>query len=75
MDKEIDIARAWKDEEYRTSLTPEQLAQIPPNPAGDMELSEDELDDVSGGNLTACPTSVKPITRVAVASASVCGQV
>ena len=40
---------ANKDEEYRHSLTPQQLAQLPPNPSGDEELSEKELDDISGG--------------------------
>ena len=54
MDKEIDIEHAWKDEEYRKSLTPEQLAQLPPNPVGDEDISEKELDDVSGGNGPAC---------------------
>ena len=49
MDEPIDIARAWKDEEYRNSLTPEQIATLPPNPAGEDELSEENLDDVSGG--------------------------
>ena len=43
----VDIERAWKDEAYRSSLTPEQLAAIPPNPAG--ELTEEDLEDVSGG--------------------------
>ena len=47
----IDIARAWKDEEYRNSLTPEQLATIPPNPAGETELDEEDLGNVSGGGL------------------------
>ena len=55
MDKEIDIERAWKDEEYRKSLTPEQLAQLPPNPAdhaGDkVVLSEEDLESISGGAL------------------------
>ncbi|MDB5079267.1 MAG: Type 2 lantibiotic, leader peptide domain [Chloroflexi bacterium] len=46
---EIDIARAWKDEEYRNSLTPEQLAKLPANPVGDFELQEEELDEISGG--------------------------
>ena len=65
MDKQIDIERAWKDEAYRNSLTPEQLAQLPPNPAGEDELTEGELDDVSGGALPYCgtPTSQKPVTR------------
>ena len=49
MDKEIDIVRAWKDEEYRNSLTPEQLAQVPADPAGEAELNEEDLGNVSGG--------------------------
>lgn len=54
MDKQIDIERAWKDEEYRSSLTPEQIAKLPSNPAGKTELDEDDLDNISGG---ACPRS------------------
>jgi mersacidin/lichenicidin family type 2 lantibiotic len=42
----IDIVRAWKDSEYRNSLTAEEQASLPPNPA---ELSEDQLEHVSGG--------------------------
>ena len=49
MDSFIDVARAWKDEEYRNSLTPDQLAHLPLSPAGDVELSEDELNMVTGG--------------------------
>ena len=30
----MDIIRAWKDEEYRLSLTEEQRALLPDNPAG-----------------------------------------
>ena len=43
------IVRAWKDPEYRKSLTPEELASLPPNPAGDLELFEQDLEKVSGG--------------------------
>ena len=46
---DIDIIRAWKDEEYRKSLTDEQRACIPPNPAGMMELSDQDLGAVAGG--------------------------
>jgi mersacidin/lichenicidin family type 2 lantibiotic len=45
----VDIARAWKDPEYRKSLTAEELASLPPNPAGSPEISEAELGRVSGG--------------------------
>ena len=49
MDKQIDIERAWKDEEYRNSLTPEQLAQLPPYLNGNGELSEVDLEKTTGG--------------------------
>jgi mersacidin/lichenicidin family type 2 lantibiotic len=44
----LDIVRAWKDPLYRASLSPEQLAQLPANPAGLIELSEDRLTLASG---------------------------
>jgi len=45
----LDIVRAWKDEAYRLSLSEEQLSSLPPNPAGEMELTDAELDSVYGG--------------------------
>jgi len=47
----MDIIRAWKDEEYRMSLTEEQRSLLPDNPAGlaGMELSDDDLEDIVGG--------------------------
>ncbi len=46
---EFDIVRAWKDAQYRQSLSAEQQALLPENPVGDFELTEDELDAVNGG--------------------------
>lgn len=45
----IDIIRAWKDEEYRLSLSDAERASLPANPAGMIELTEAELDAVAGG--------------------------
>jgi mersacidin/lichenicidin family type 2 lantibiotic len=45
----MDIIRAWKDEEYRLSLTEEQRALLPDNPAGLPELSDSDLESVAGG--------------------------
>jgi mersacidin/lichenicidin family type 2 lantibiotic len=45
----LDIVRAWKDQNYRASLSEEQLGQLPPNPAGEAELSDAELEAVYGG--------------------------
>ena len=52
---DIDIIRAWKDEEYRKSLTDEQRASLPANPAGKMELSEMDMSGVAGGTDQIAP--------------------
>ena len=44
----VDLIRAWKDESYRETLTPEQQAALPANPAGAIELNEEELANVDG---------------------------
>ena len=44
--------RAWKDEEYRLSLSEAERALLPANPAGIVELTEDDLGAAAGGNLT-----------------------
>ncbi len=47
-----DIIRAWKDEEYRNSLSEEQRSQLPENPAGMIELSDEDMESVAGGILS-----------------------
>ena len=47
-----EIIRAWKDEVYRLSLSEEQRAQLPENPAGLIELTDTELDGVAGATST-----------------------
>jgi mersacidin/lichenicidin family type 2 lantibiotic len=49
----VDIIRAWKDEAYRMSLSQAERAALPANPAGEIELSEADLDHVVGGKLMA----------------------
>lgn len=44
----FDVARAWKDEDYRQGLSKEQIQLLPANPAG--ELSDAELESVYGGS-------------------------
>ena len=56
----VDIKRAWTDAEYRATLSPAEISGLPPNPAGDAELTDDELDNVAGGWIRppitwACP--------------------
>jgi mersacidin/lichenicidin family type 2 lantibiotic len=42
------IIRAWKDETYRQGLSTEEQALLPANPAGEIELTETELEAISG---------------------------
>jgi mersacidin/lichenicidin family type 2 lantibiotic len=56
--------RAWKDPEYRASLSAEGLASLPENPAGLIELTDADLGDVSGAAIARpkprtplCPTA------------------
>lgn len=57
------IIRAWKDPEFRASLTSAQLAALPESPSGKSmtELNEDELGDAVGGLLY--PTIRITLTR------------
>jgi len=52
----FDIVRAWKDETYHQSLSEEQRELLPANPAGEVELSEAELQAAFGaGNFGLGP--------------------
>jgi mersacidin/lichenicidin family type 2 lantibiotic len=44
------IIRAWKDPEYRQSLSEEEREHLPENPAGAIELTDEELDLAAGGS-------------------------
>ena len=58
----IDIKRAWIDPEYRATLSPEDLRQLPANPAGEAELTDAELDAVTGGAGASLDWIRRPIT-------------
>ena len=45
----INLIRAWKDAEYRASLSAEELATLPENPVGMVELPDEEMANVAGG--------------------------
>jgi len=59
----IDVIRAWKDEQYRMSLSEAERASLPQNPAGVVELSDADLEGVAGGystsvfNTSCCSTT------------------
>ena len=46
---QLNVIRAWKDEEYRASLRDSELALLPAHPAGAVELPLDDL-DAAGAN-------------------------
>jgi len=48
----LDIIRAWKDEEYRESLSAADRAQLPLNPAGIIELTDRDLSHAEGGEIS-----------------------
>jgi mersacidin/lichenicidin family type 2 lantibiotic len=43
------IIRAWKDESYRNSLSDVERSLLPDNPAGLIELTENDMMSVAGG--------------------------
>ena len=45
---ELNVIRAWKDEEYRSSLSVVERDSAPPNPAGVIDLTYMQQDDVVG---------------------------
>lgn len=47
MKKNIDLARAWRDEDYFLSLTEEERASLGAHPAGNIE--DEVLRSITGG--------------------------
>ena len=45
----LDIIRAWKDEDYLESLNDEQRSSLPENPAGMIEMSDEAMEVIAGG--------------------------
>jgi mersacidin/lichenicidin family type 2 lantibiotic len=48
----FDIVRAWKDPEYRRSLSAAEQTLVPAHPAGSIELADEDLPQVAGGTGT-----------------------
>ena len=45
----LDIIRAWRDPDYRLSLTDAERKELPEHPAGLIELDDIDLKGVAGG--------------------------
>lgn len=54
----VDITRAWKDEAYRQSLSQDELAALPANPVGEIELTDSDLEAVYGGQTALVGCSI-----------------
>jgi mersacidin/lichenicidin family type 2 lantibiotic len=52
------IIKAWKNPAYRNSLTAAERAALPANPAGSIELSDEDLGKVAGGKPIDLPSSI-----------------
>jgi mersacidin/lichenicidin family type 2 lantibiotic len=61
------IIRAWEDPEFRSTLSAGELAALPENPAGAIELTDAELSTVMGaaqsGNSVGCNTKTCVTSR------------
>ena len=68
-----EIIRAWKDVEYRESLGEAERAQLGENPAGLLQLTDDDLHAVQGGWTPATLTiTVRVCTPAIRASVRAC---
>jgi mersacidin/lichenicidin family type 2 lantibiotic len=48
---QVNVVRAWKDEEYRRGLTEAERAGLPENPAEFLEQTEAQLEQAVGGSI------------------------
>ena len=46
--KANEYIRAWKDPDYRASLSAEQRAALPAHPCAEVELSDEMLEQIAG---------------------------
>ena len=54
----LEIIRAWKDEEYFSSLSEPERVLLPQNPAGLVEVSDEDLGGAQGGTTTTITYSI-----------------
>ncbi len=66
------IIRAWKDREYRESLSDEELALLPEHPAGEIELNDDELTIIVGGGGHGSNCQVLTVCNSAIGCSVIC---
>lgn len=54
-----EIIRGWKDPRYRARLSEAERTALPEHPAGLIELSDPELNEVVGGASIACTATLR----------------
>ncbi len=60
--RNVDVVRAWRDEEYRNSLSEAERATLPEHPVGLADIDDDVLRSVTGG---CCEPGVWTYTKPA----------
>ena len=71
--KKENIYRAWRDKEYYRSLSDEERAQLPANPAGIMDVDDEALGLLTGG--CGCPwggVNTSPATALCTNCPCIC---
>jgi mersacidin/lichenicidin family type 2 lantibiotic len=71
--QKVDIARAWKDEDYYLSLSDAERAALPANPAAAMTVTDEDLRFVSGGITTSVAASCHGTVICTPCPALLCG--
>ena len=74
------IVRAWKDADYRESLSAEEQALLPENPAEAIDLDDTELDTAVGGSTWSAvsvglslATVLSQCPSICIHGTSICG--
>jgi mersacidin/lichenicidin family type 2 lantibiotic len=65
----LDIVRAWKDDEYRSSLPADVQSQIPEAPDGIDQVTVEQLEAATGGTTPACIGAAAGVVGAAAAVA------
>ena len=64
-----EIAKAWKNAEYRDQLDEETRSQLPESPIGEIDLSDEELEAVDGA-AGQNPDTTWPSVVISIVSAA-----
>ncbi len=54
--KKESIVKAWKNAEFRESLSAEELSLLPGHPCGLVDLQDEDLAEIAGGTHLSCNT-------------------